>query len=45
MILFNFGIATEPNNYENKEEDQVWIKDDRGQLILVEVKDDVNNKK
>ena len=39
MNLFNFfTVATEPNNYEVKTEDQVWIKNDKGQLVLIEVK-------
>jgi len=43
MNLFNlFRVATEPNDYEIEMEDQVWIKDDKGQLILMEVKNDDN---
>lgn len=46
MNLFNFfTVATEPNNYETKTEDQVWIKNDKGQLILMEVKNDDDNQK
>lgn len=44
MNLFNlFRVATEPNNYETETEDQVWIRNDKGQLILMEVKDDDDN--
>lgn len=44
MNLFNlFRVATEPNDYETEIEDQVWIRNDKGQLILMEVKDDDNN--
>jgi hypothetical protein len=44
MNLFNlFRVATEPNDYETEIEDQVWIRNDKGQLILMEVKDDDDN--
>ncbi len=44
MNLFNFfTVATEPNDYETITEDQVWIKNDKGQLILMEVKDNDDN--
>lgn len=38
MGLFNFGVATEANDYEINMEDQVWIKNDKGQLVLMEAK-------
>lgn len=44
MILFNFGVATEANNFETETLDQIWIKDDNGQLVLMEDKDDEDNK-
>ena len=44
MILFNFGVATEANNFETETFDQVWIKDDNGQLVLMEDKDDESDK-
>ena len=44
MSLFYFGVATEPNNFTQKgQKDQVWIKNDKGQLILMEVKDNDDN--
>ena len=33
MSLFHFGIATEANNYETDTEDQIWIKNDKGELV------------
>lgn len=44
MILFNFGVATEANDFETETLDQVWIKDDNGQLVLMEDKDNESNK-
>lgn len=44
MILFNFGIATEANDFETKNLDQVWIKGDNGQLVLMEDSSNENNK-
>lgn len=44
MILFNFGVATEANNFETETFDQVWIKDDNGQLVLMEDNDNESNK-
>lgn len=38
MGLFNFGVAIEANNYETETEDQVWIKNENGQLVLMEEK-------
>lgn len=43
MNFFNFGVATEANNYETETTDQIWIKDDNGQLILMEDKNDASN--
>lgn len=44
MNLFNlFRVATEPNDYEIETEDQVWIINNEGQLVLMEVKDDDDN--
>lgn len=37
MILFNFGVATEANNYEPEDiEDQIWVKAEDGTLVLME---------
>jgi len=37
MILFNFGVATEANDYEIQDtEDQIWIKAEDGSLVLME---------
>ena len=37
MILFNFGVATEANDYEVQDiEDQIWIKTENGTLVLME---------
>lgn len=36
MKLFNFGIATEANNYEAAETEEIWVKNEQGQLVLVE---------
>ena len=43
MNLFHFGVATEANDFYAETLDQIWIKDDKGQLILVEENDDENN--
>lgn len=45
MRLFNFGVATEANDYIADTEDQVWIKGDNGQLTLLEDSTNENNKK
>ena len=40
MTFFKFGVATEANNYEEiDKEDEIWICNNNGELILVE---DVN---
>lgn len=44
MNLFHFGTATESNDYYTETLDQIWIKDDNGQLVLMEDKDDEDNK-
>lgn len=44
MILFNFGVATEANNFETETLDQVWIKDDKEQLVLMEDNDNESDK-
>lgn len=37
MPLFRFGVATEPNDYYKDEQtDEIWIRNDEGQLVLVE---------
>ena len=43
MSLFNFGVATEPNDYFADMDDQIWIKDDKGQLILLEDENNEND--
>ena len=45
MVLFHFGVATEPNNFDADTNDQVWIKGDNGQLILLEDSTNENNQK
>lgn len=44
MGLFNFRVATEANNYTADTEDQIWIKGDNGQLVLLEDSANENNK-
>jgi len=37
MALFNFGVATEANIHEIFDcQDEIWIKNDKGQLVLME---------
>lgn len=37
MNLFRFGVATEANDFEETEQlDEIWIKNDKGQLIQLE---------
>lgn len=45
MNLFHFGTAKEPNNFYDETLDQIWIKGDNGQLVLMEDSTDENNKK
>lgn len=35
MALFRFGVATEKNIYEEDIEDQIWIRDINGNLVLI----------
>ena len=44
MKLFNINVATEANDYMTDTDDQVWIKGDNGQLILLEDSTDESNK-
>lgn len=44
MALFHFGVATEPNNFTEDAEDKIWIKDEDGNLVLVEDTTNGNNK-
>lgn len=43
MMLFNLGVATEHNDYNEENEDQVWIKMDNGRLVLMEDSSNENN--
>ncbi len=37
MILFNFNVATEPNDFEETDAlDEIWIQNDKGVLVKVE---------
>ena len=41
MNIFNIGVATEANDYEELDTlDEVWIKNDKGELVKLE--DDEN---
>jgi len=44
MLFFNFNVATEPNDYFADMDDQIWIKNNDGELVLLEdVHDESNN--
>lgn len=44
MNIFNkFNVATEANNYSEESTDQVWIRNEQGELVLMEVKEDEND--
>ena len=45
MNLFHFGVATESNDFYAEILDQIWIKGDNGQLVLMEDSKDESNKK
>ena len=36
----HFGTDKEPNWFEPETEDEVWIRDEHGKLVKVEVEDD-----
>lgn len=36
MALFHFGVATEANDYEKIEDDKIFIRNDKGELVLLE---------
>lgn len=44
MSLFHFGVATEANDYDMKTEDQIWIRNDNGELVLMEEDEDDSDK-
>lgn len=44
MSLFHFGVAKEANDFYADTYDQVWIKGDNDQLILMEDSTNENNK-
>lgn len=44
MGLFNFGVAIEANDYEDENIlDEVWIKNDKGELVKLEDDEDETN--
>lgn len=43
MALFHFGVATEANDYEKFEDDQIYIRNDNGELVLLEGIENDNN--
>lgn len=43
MSLFHIGVATEANNYSEETNDQVWIRNENGKLVLVEDKEYEDN--
>ena len=43
MKLFNFGTAIESNDYFEDTPDEVWIRNDNGELVLMEEEKDEND--
>ena len=43
MNFFNFGVAIEANNYEIETTDQIWLKNEDGQLVLMEENNNDSN--
>ena len=43
MSFFHFGVATEANNYEEIEEDKIFIRNEEGELVLLEGENNDDN--
>lgn len=42
-ILKRFSVATEANNYIEETEDQIWVRNEQGELVLMEENEDEDN--